>query len=168
MLYSRVSPNERVRGMSNGAREGRKANIKVRTCRFGWHLTLDGYRGAPARLGDLEVVRAWLDGLPDVLGMDKLIEPCLVEVGPRNEKDPGGITGFVLIAQSHLSIHTFPRRRFVSADVFTCQDGLDHEPIRESLIKTFKLGEVESNLIPRGTRFPLVNLDEPSPSGRSE
>jgi len=128
------------------------------TTGFGLHLTLDGYLGQPQRLGDLEVVRAWLDQVPDVLGMDKLIEPCLIEVGPRNEKDPGGITGFVLIAQSHLSIHTFPRRRFVSADVFTCQDHLDQDRIRQSLIATFQLGEVESNLLPRGTRYPVVDL----------
>ena len=141
------------------------ATRSVRTGRFGWHLTLDGYRGEPGRLGDREVVRAWLAELPDALGMAKLIEPCLIEVGARNEKDPGGITGFVLIAQSHLSVHTFPRRGFVSADVFTCQDHLDHGRIRESLIAAFKLGDVESNLIPRGTRYPLVNLDDVTLTG---
>jgi S-adenosylmethionine decarboxylase len=130
------------------------------TGRFGWHLILDGYRGAPGRLGDPEVVRAWLDELPDALEMEKLIAPCLIEVGARTEKDPGGVTGFVLIAESHLSVHTFPRRGFVSADVFTCQEHLDHERIRQSLIATFELGEVESHLIPRGTRYPLVNLDD--------
>ena len=134
------------------------------TGRFGLHLTLDGYHGDPARLGDAEVVRAWLDELPEVLGMHKLIRPCLVEVGAQNEKDPGGVTGFVLIAQSHLSVHTFPRRRFVSADIFTCQDHLDHEGIRRSLISTFGLGDLETNLIERGTRYPLVNLDEPDPA----
>ena len=136
-----------------------------RTGRFGWHLTLDGYGGDPARLGNPALVRTWLDALPDALGMTKLIEPCLVEVGARNEKDPGGITGFVLIAQSHLSVHTFPRRGFVSADVFTCQDDLDHESIRQSLIETFRLGDVESNLIPRGTRYALVNLYDGPPTG---
>jgi S-adenosylmethionine decarboxylase len=142
-----------------------KRIFNVRTSRFGWHLTLDGYGGEPGRLGALEVVRAWLDELPDALGMDKLIAPCLIEVGARNEKDPGGITGFVLIAQSHLSVHTFPRRGFVRADVFTCQEHLDHEGIRRSLITTFRLGDVESNLIPRGTRYPLVNLDDPGSTG---
>jgi S-adenosylmethionine decarboxylase len=133
------------------------------TATFGWHLVLDGYLGDPGRLGDAEVVRGWLDDMPGRLGMDKLIEPCLIEVGTRNEKDPGGVTGFVLVAQSHLSLHTFPRRRFVSADVFTCQDHLDHEKIRRSLITTFGLGNVESNLIPRGTCYPLANLvGEPS------
>lgn len=133
------------------------------TGRFGLHLTLDGYGGEPARLGDAEVVRTWLDELPEVLGMNKLIRPCLVEVGAQNEKDPGGVTGFVLIAQSHLSVHTFPRRGFVSADIFTCQDELDYEGIRRSLVATFGLHEVETNLIERGTRYPLVNLDEAGP-----
>lgn len=136
---------------------------RVPTGRFGSHLTLDGYDGAPERLADPDVVRAWLGELPDLLGMEKLIEPCLVEVDARTEKDPGGITGFLLIAQSHLSIHTFPRRGFVSADIFTCQDHLDHDRVRQSLIATFELGDVETNLIARGTRYPLVNLhDAPS------
>jgi S-adenosylmethionine decarboxylase len=126
--------------------------------RFGWHFLLDGYLGDPGRLGDSEVVRRWLDDMPGALGMDKLIEPCLIEVEARNDKDPGGVTGFVLVAQSHLSLHTFPRRRFVSADVFTCQDQLDHEWIRGSLIATFELGQVESSLVPRGRCYPLVNL----------
>jgi hypothetical protein len=56
-----------------------------------------------------------------------------------------GITGFVLIAQSHLNIHTFPRRGFVSADAYTCQDRLDHASIWASLIAAFELGEIESN-----------------------
>ena len=137
--------------------------LGVRTGRFGWHLTLDGYGGEPGRLADVELVRAWLDELPDALGMSKLIEPCLIEVGARNQKDPGGVTGFVLVAQSHLSVHTFPRRGFLSADVFTCQDQLDHERIRQSLITTFELDDVETNLIARGTRYPLVDLDDPGP-----
>jgi hypothetical protein len=33
-------------------------------------------------------VRSWLDRLPDVPGMKKLIEPCPVEVGRQNDKDP--------------------------------------------------------------------------------
>lgn len=146
----------------NGLRED-SAPPAGPTARFGWHLTLDGYGGDPDRLGDVEVIRGWLDAMPAALGMDKLLEPCLIEVGPRNPKDPGGVTGFVLVAQSHLSVHTFPRRGFLSADVFTCQDRLDHEGIRRSLIETFGLGEVETNLIPRGTRYPLVDLDHPLP-----
>ena len=62
---------------------------------FGMHLTLDGYDGDPQRLADPATVRRWLSDLPVQLGMTKLMEPCLVEVGEQNEKDPGGVTGFV-------------------------------------------------------------------------
>ena len=57
--------------------------------------------------------------------MHKLIEPIVVEVGQLSDKDPGGLSGYVLIAESHISIHTFPLRGFVSADVYTCQNSLD-------------------------------------------
>jgi len=130
------------------------------TGRFGLHLTLDGYGGEPNWLADPELVHGWLDGLPEVLCMTKLIEPCVVTVGPRGDKDPGGVTGFMLVAESHLSVHTFPRRGFVSADVYTCQDHLDDQRIRASFMATFGLADIETNLIPRGTRFPLANLDE--------
>jgi S-adenosylmethionine decarboxylase len=149
----------------NGLRED-DAPLVGRTTRFGWHLTLDGYRGDPGRLGAVEVIRGWLDAMPAALGMDKLLAPCLVEVGARNPKDSGGVTGFVLVAQSHLSVHTFPRRRFLCADVFTCQDCLDHEGIRRSLIETFGLGEVETNFFPRGTCYPLEDLAAAPPGTR--
>jgi S-adenosylmethionine decarboxylase len=130
------------------------------TNRFGAEPTLGGYHGEPG-LGAVEVVRTWLDELPDVLGLDKLIEPCQVEVGLRDAKDPGGSTGLVLVAQSHSSRPTCPRRGFVSADAFTWQDHLAHERIRASLIATCELGDVESDLVSRGTRYPLVDLDDP-------
>jgi S-adenosylmethionine decarboxylase len=134
------------------------------TTRFGLHLTVDGYDGAPELLADIGVVQRWLDELPRRLGMTKLLEPCLIEVGTQNEKDPGGITGFVLIAQSHISVHTFPLRRFVTADVFTCQDHLDADQVRESLAAIFGLGEIESHLLQRGTRYPLYNFRETIPA----
>jgi S-adenosylmethionine decarboxylase len=66
----------------------------------------------------------------------------------------------VLIARSHLGIHTFPRRGFVSADIYTCQDHLDPDRVRQTLIAAFELGDVESHLIARGTRYPLADLDD--------
>jgi S-adenosylmethionine decarboxylase len=126
---------------------------------FGVHLTLDGYGGSPDRLGDPSAVRAWLDELPEILGMTKLADPVLVEVGRRSEKDSGGITGFVLIAESHISIHTFPGRRFASADVYTCQNRLDEDWLLKYFRVVFELESIEHNLIIRGTQYPLHDID---------
>jgi S-adenosylmethionine decarboxylase len=127
---------------------------------FGVHLTLDGYGGSPDRLGDPDAVRAWLDELPEILGMSKLAAPMLVEVGRRSEKDAGGITGFVLIAESHISIHTFPLRRFASADVYTCQNHLDKDWLLQYFRTVFELESIEHNLIIRGTQYPLHDIHD--------
>jgi S-adenosylmethionine decarboxylase len=125
---------------------------------FGVHLTLDGYGGAQHLLADADHVLACLSGLPERLGMHKLAEPFLVELGHHSDKDPGGVSGFVIIAESHISIHTFPLRGFVSADVYTCQNTLDTEQICKYFADAFELQDLEINLVRRGTRYPQHNI----------
>ena len=74
---------------------------------FGVHLTLDGYGGARARLADFATVRGCLRELPELLGMHKLIPPTVLEVSRLSEKDPGGLSGYVLIAESHIAFTPF-------------------------------------------------------------
>jgi len=129
---------------------------------FGVHLTLDGYGGARERLADFATVKGCLRELPELLGMHKLIEPMVLEVNHLSDKDPGGLSGYVLIAESHISIHTFPLRGFVSIDVYTCQNSLDSDRIREYFEDAFGLQDIEINLIRRGTRYPQFNIYEPA------
>jgi S-adenosylmethionine decarboxylase len=125
---------------------------------FGVHLTLDGYGGAEHLLADADRVLAVLSELPERLGMHKLAEPVLIELGHHSPKDPGGVSGFVIIAESHISIHTFPLRGFVSADVYTCQNTLDTEQICQYFGAAFDLQDLEINLVQRGTRYPQHNI----------
>ena len=82
----------------------------------------------------------------------------LIELGHHSPKDPGGVSGFVIIAESHISIHTFPLRGFVSADVYTCQNTLDTEQICQYFAEAFDLQDLEINLVRRGTRYPQHNI----------
>jgi S-adenosylmethionine decarboxylase len=125
---------------------------------FGIHLTLDGYGGCQQRLGDAERIRMVLSELPERLGMHKLAEPSVMELGQLSPKDPGGVSGFVMIAESHVSIHTFPLRGFISADVYTCQDALDTEQICQYFADVFALEDLEINLVRRGTRYPQRDI----------
>ena len=129
---------------------------------FGVHLTLDGYGGCQHLLGDGKHVLACLNELPERLGMHKIAEPSLVELGDHSPKDPGGVSGFVMIAESHISIHTFPLRGFVSADVYTCQNSLDTDRICQYFAEAFGLQDLEINLVRRGTRYPQRNIYEPA------
>jgi len=130
----------------------------MQTIQFGEHITLDGYHGNSLLLGDKETVESILRNLPEELGMHPLSEPFVISAPDNGLNDPGGYTGFVIIAESHISIHTFPKRGFVSADVYTCKNGMDKEAIIESFTKAFQLKDVEVNLIKRGTRYPIHNL----------
>lgn len=129
-----------------------------RTEQFGVHLMFDGYGASPERLANRDMLRNLLLDLPRQLGMHTICEPCVVEVGPMNRKDPGGISGFVMIAESHISFHTFPARRFVSADVYTCQNDLDTQRLKDLLSLAFRVESADVTVAPRGTRYPSQNL----------
>lgn len=125
---------------------------------FGEHLTIDGYGGDEKLLNDKELVLGSLNELPRLLGMNQLAPPEVYLAPDNNIKDPGGWSGFVVIAESHISVHTFPKRGFVSADVYTCRNGLDTEQVINFFRDKFALGDIEINFVKRGTRYPESNI----------
>lgn len=125
------------------------ANEKI----FGTHLTLDGYGADTARLSDMHLVFRSLDELPGLLKMKKITTPYVVYFPGNNKKDSGGYSGFVMIAESHISVHTFPRNKFVSIDVYTCQGELDVPRTINYFRKIFGIKEVEKHVIKRGFKF---------------
>lgn len=48
--------------------------------------------------------------------------------------NPQGVSGVVVIAESHLSIHTWPEYGYAAADIFTCGDSVQPEKAAEVLI----------------------------------
>ena len=89
----------------------------------------------------------------------KKLSHAVIYFAPDNEvKDPGGWSGFVVIAESHISIHTFPDRGFVSADVYTCRNGIDVDFILQYFKNVFLLKDIEHHLIKRGTKYPIENI----------
>jgi S-adenosylmethionine decarboxylase len=125
---------------------------------FGVHLMIDGYGCCPSRLADREALERLLDRLPEELGMHPIAPPMVVEVGAQNRKDPGGLSGFVMIAESHLSFHTFPARRFISIDVYTCQDDLDCAAVAERLRTAFGIEDSDVHIQRRGLRYPAQDV----------
>jgi S-adenosylmethionine decarboxylase len=125
---------------------------------FGIHLMVDGY-GAPREiLKNAELLKQMLHDIPTEMGMHTISEPIVVEVGPKNRKDPGGLSGVVLIAESHFSFHTFPERGFVTLDVYTCQNSLDTDKLINQFKEIFRFTHIESHIQPRGLRYPSDNI----------
>jgi S-adenosylmethionine decarboxylase len=121
---------------------------------FGVHFMVDGYDAPTEILKDKEILKHALQEIPKNMGMYAISEPTIVEVGGNNKKDPGGVSGVVLIAESHISFHTFPARGFVTMDVYTCQDSLDTDKLLLELKTAFQFKKEETYRIERGRNYP--------------
>jgi S-adenosylmethionine decarboxylase len=129
-----------------------------KTIQFGEHITVDGYNGDEFLLNSEETVTSILLELPNKLGMKILSGPFVISAPDNGIKDPGGWAGIVILAESHISIHTFPKRGFVSADIYTCKNGMNSQIIFDYFVHAFVLSDIETNIIRRGTRYPMENL----------
>lgn len=115
------------------------------------HLVIDGYGADPEKLKSEELVHRFLDEYPGIIKMTKIIPPQVYTYyGPT----PGdwGVSGVVIIAESHISIHTFPDRGYVNIDIFSCKD-FDVEASLDDVKKTFSLSEVKTWTLPRGLEY---------------
>ncbi len=119
---------------------------------FGPHLVLDAYECPERRLQDLDGLYNLLDRLPAQIGMTKIMPPYVFRHGKSGD-GAAGISGFVLIAESHISVHMFPGRRFVNADIFSCEP-FEVEEALAILKRFFGPRRVEWKLLDRGKEFP--------------
>ena len=117
------------------------------------HVIIDGYGGDPDQLSDENVVRVVLDQYPDQMGMTKITQPTVIRYKGTKPED-WGVSGYVMIAESHIAVHTFPERRLIWADIFSCKD-FDAAPVLEDLKRRFQLREMDVRMIERSL--------EPSP-----
>lgn len=115
------------------------------------HLVIDGFGGDPDKLWDRELVRDFLTNYPAALGMTRLTEARVLEYQAPNPED-SGISGFVIIAESHLSVHTFPHRRHVNIDIFSCRS-FDNQRALDHARDLFGLQEVRTWLLDRGLEW---------------
>lgn len=63
---------------------------------------------------------------------------------------PYGVSGVVVIAESHISIHTWPEYLYAAVDIFTCGDTIDPWVIQEKLKESFESKNVSSMEMKRG------------------
>ena len=128
------------------------------TIPFGLHLMLDMYHCDAAALNDKSLVENILNTLPEKLGMHKLTEPVVVYAEPNNIKDSGGYSGFVMIQESHISIHTFAKRGFVTIDVYSCTQ-FDTDACVNYFSQVFKTNEFEKIIEVRGKHYPAQDSE---------
>ncbi len=127
-------------------------NMKKPEFGFGVHLMLDGYGCDPEVLQDINLIYNFLDEYPQEMEMTKIMPPYVFRYNGVVPED-WGISGFVLIAESHISIHTFPEKRYLSLDMFSCKP-FDTDKAVAAVKERFRIQKCEIHVLDRGQEFP--------------
>jgi S-adenosylmethionine decarboxylase len=120
----------------------------------GLHLTAD--------LSDCQCDAAWLTDAAQLgtacvkavsaAGLQPVAQ--LFHTFPPSQEGPGGVTATVLLAESHLCVHTWPEKAAVTLDVYVCNFGGDHsakaQALMDALLALFAPNQVLRNTLARG------------------
>lgn len=87
---------------------------------LGRHVISEHFGCASELLDDVAVIEAAMLAAAQAIGAT-LVSSAF------HRYEPQGVSGVLLIAESHLSIHTWPEHRYAAVDIFTC-GGLDPRP----------------------------------------
>ena len=124
----------------------------------GLHLTADLYRCRcdAAWLVDERRLGEWCLQAVAACGLQSVGQ--LLHRFPDTLHGPGGVTATVLLAESHLCVHTWPEQRCVTLDVYVCNFGGDHslkaQALLDSLLPLFAPEQVQTNRLLRGAAGP--------------
>jgi S-adenosylmethionine decarboxylase len=121
----------------------------------GLHLTADLYRCRcdDAWLTDAQQLGAWCEAAVEAVGLQ--VVNRVFHTFPASAKGPGGVTATVLLAESHVCLHTWPEQKAVTADVYVCNFSGDHTAkargLMFALVNRFQPEWTEQRSLDRGT-----------------
>ena len=114
---------------------------------IGRHCILELYQCDHSRLNDEAFIRTTITSSAKIAGA------TLINLVTHSFK-PQGVTGLALLAESHISIHTWPEIGYAAIDVFTCGDHTMPEKACNLLFKDFL-----------AKHFSFKNIEREIPSG---
>jgi S-adenosylmethionine decarboxylase len=110
---------------------------------LGRHLLVELYHCDSKVIGDVRQIEEIM------VGAAKAAKAHIVDVVFHNF-NPNGVSGVVVIAESHLSIHTWPEYNFASIDIYTCGSTVNPWKAYDYLHKHFKAANVTAMEMKRG------------------
>ena len=106
------------------------------------HLLLELYRCDFEKLNDESFLRCTLNKAA------KLAKATVLNL-ISNKFEPQGVTAIALLAESHISIHTWPESNYSAVDIFTCGQNMLPELASQYLIEALKAEEHSLRVIER-------------------
>ncbi len=120
---------------------------------LGYHLIIDAKTNNKEILCSEEKIKTFLQDITKEIKMTPITKPFIrMYIPPQQElKDKWGYSGIIIIAESHIAIHTFPEYLYLSIDVYSCKE-FQPMPALEFVIKFFEITEFESRFLIRGNQ----------------
>ena len=106
------------------------------------HFLLELYRCDGEKLNDESFVRCTLNRAA------KLAKATVLNL-ISNRFEPQGVTAIALLAESHISIHTWPESNYSAIDIFTCGQNMMPELASQFLIESLRAKEHSLRVIQR-------------------
>jgi S-adenosylmethionine decarboxylase len=101
-------------------------------------------------LGDIAKVR-------DIMVRAALAAKAQVREVAFHKFEPGGVSGVVVLAESHLSIHTWPEYGYAAIDTYTCGETADPWRACDYMAEKFEAQNVKTTMVERGIPTPFGN-----------
>ncbi|WP_174615304.1 adenosylmethionine decarboxylase [Virgibacillus ihumii] len=110
-------------------------------------------------MGRQVIAELWdcnIDILNDISLLERIFVDAAIKAGATVRKAlfhqfaPHGVSGVVIISESHLTIHSFPEHGYASIDVYTCGAKLDPTIAVEYIVYALESKSNEIKEIPRG------------------
>jgi len=114
------------------------------------HLMLELYGCDRQILSDESRLRHVLEEYPARVDMEKVSLVHLYQIETSNPLD-AGLSGFVVIAQSHISLHAWPEYGEADIDICSCKEFSQEDAIAFAK-QMFRTDDVEAHFVVRGTR----------------
>lgn len=96
-------------------------------------------------LAEVEQVAKIMEGAVEASGATKVESRF-------HQFNPYGVSGVVIIMESHFTIHTWPEYAYAAVDIFTCGNLINTEEAVHFLQREFGAREVSTQLVERGVR----------------
>ena len=114
---------------------------------IGQHVLADFYDVAAGRLVDGGLLADCLGEAARRGGMTPIGPPVL------HRFEGGGLTGYLLLSESHIAFHTYPEHRYIALDIFSC-GGADSKAALSVFLAALEPGRERTTTAPRGAEIP--------------
>ncbi len=113
---------------------------------LGTHLLIDLNECDPTLIDDMELVKQAL-----LVAADEAGATIVGEI--FHKFSPIGVTGIVCIAESHISIHTWPEHAYAAVDIFTCGEDFNPHKAASYIVERLRSKHPRITEVKRGTVY---------------